>query len=95
MKGHGIIDTRKRFLEWLEMDEGKRGKRKVETDKEATQPPGKGFGKTIIMPIAVPGVGTSHPSSTPGVGLLRTPSRQNLNRDGSNGAIPLWSHTER
>jgi tRNA ligase len=63
MKGHGIIATRERFLEWLETDEGKRGKRKAETDKEATQPPGKEFGKTIIMPIAVPGVGMSHPSS--------------------------------
>jgi tRNA ligase len=94
-KGHGIIATRERFLEWLETDEGKRGKRKAETDKEATQPPGKKFGKTIIMPIAVPGVGMSHPSSTPGVGLLRTPSRQNLNRGGSKRAIPLRSHTER
>jgi tRNA ligase len=60
-KGHGIIATRERFLEWLETDEGKRGRRKAETDKEAAQPPGKKFSKTIIMPIAVPGVGTSHP----------------------------------
>jgi len=44
MKGHGIIATRERFLEWLETDEGKRGKRKAETDKGATQPPGKEFG---------------------------------------------------
>ena len=64
-------------------DDGKRGKRKAKTDKEATQPPGKEFGKTIIMPIAVPGVGTWYPSSTRGVGLLRTQSRQNLNRGGS------------
>jgi tRNA ligase len=95
MKGHGIIATRERFLEWLETDEGKRGRRKAETDKDAAQPPGKEFSKTIIMPIAVPGVGTSHPSSTRGVGLLRIPSRQNLNRGGSNRAIPLWTHTER
>jgi tRNA ligase len=94
-KGHGIIATRERFLEWLKTNEGKRGKIKAETDKEATRPPGKDFGKTIIMPIAVPGVGTSHPSSTRGVGLLRTPSRQNLNRGGSSRAIPLRSHTER
>jgi tRNA ligase len=94
-KGHGIITTRERFLEWLETDEGKRGKRKVETDKEATQPPGKEFGKTIIMPIAVPGVGTSHPSSARNVALLRTLSRQNLNLGGSNRAIPVQSHTER
>ena len=69
-KGHGIIATRERFLEWLETDEGKRGKRKAETVKEVTQRPGKEFGKTIIMPIAVPGVGTSYPSSTRGVSLL-------------------------
>jgi len=94
-KGHGIIDTRKRFLEWLDTNEGKRGKRKAETHKEATQPPGKEFGKTIIMPIAVPGVGMSYPSSTRGVGLLPTSSRQNLNRGGSNTAISLRSHTER
>ena len=95
-KGHGIIATRERFLGWLETDEGKRGKRKDETDKETTKPPVKEFGKTIIMPIAVPGVGTSHPLSTRGVGLLRTPSkRQNLNRGGLKRAIPLWSHTER
>lgn len=63
-KGHGIIATRDRFLEWLETEEGKRGRRKAETDEEVTKPPGKEFGKTIIMPIAVPGVGTSHSSST-------------------------------
>jgi tRNA ligase len=94
-KGHGVIATRERFLEWLETDEGKRGKRKAETDEEATQSPSKEFGKTIIMPIAVPGVGMSHTSSTCVVGLLRTPSRQNLNCSGSNRAIPLRSHTER
>ncbi len=95
MKGHGIIATRERFLEWLETEDGKTSKRKVETDKEARKPPGKEFGKTIIMPIAVPGVGGSHPLSTRGVGLLRIASRQNLNRGGSNRAFPLWSHTER
>ena len=31
-KGHGIIASRKQFLEWLETDEGKRGKKKAETD---------------------------------------------------------------
>jgi len=71
-KGHGIIATRERFLVWLETDEGKRGKRKAETDKEARQTPGKELGKTIIMPIAVPGVGTSHSSPTHGLGLIRT-----------------------
>jgi tRNA ligase len=63
-KGHGIIATRDRYLEWLETEEGTTGKKKAETEKEATHPPGKEFGKTIIMPIAVPGVGTSHSRST-------------------------------
>ena len=63
-KGHGIIATRELFLEWLKTEDGKKAKRKTETEKEATQPPGKVFGKTIIMPIAVPGVGMSHSSST-------------------------------
>ena len=63
-KGHGIIATRDRFLQWLETEEGTTGKKKSESEKEATHPPGKEFGKTIIMPIAVPGVGTSHSRST-------------------------------
>ena len=61
-KGHGIVATRDRFLEWLEG--GATGKKKPKTEKEATHPPGKEFGKTIIMPIAVAGVGTSHSRST-------------------------------
>jgi tRNA ligase len=56
-KGHGIISTRERFLEWLETEEGKRGRKKAEADEEASLPSHKSFGKTIIMPIAVPGVG--------------------------------------
>jgi tRNA ligase len=94
-KGHGIIATRERFLKWLETDEGKREKRKAEIDKEATQPLGKEFGKTTIMPIAVPGIGYSHPSSAHGIALLHTSSRQNINHGGSNGPIPVRTHTER
>ena len=94
-KGHGIIATRGRFLEWVETDEGKKSRRKAETDKEPAQPPGKTFSKTILMPIAVPGVGTSHPLSTHSVGLLRIPSRQNFNCGGFNRVIPLWTHTKR
>ena len=59
-KGHGIISTRERFLQWLETKEGRGKKKEVETVEEALQSPGKKFGKTIIMPVAVPGVGTSH-----------------------------------
>ena len=59
-KGKGIIATRERFLKWLETKDGKdeldetskEEEVKVEHDK-------KKFGKTIIVPIAVPGVGTS------------------------------------
>ena len=58
-KGHGIISTRERFLEWLETEEGKRGKKKAETEEEVGQTSDKTYGKTIIMPIAVPGVGAS------------------------------------
>jgi tRNA ligase len=52
------------------MDEGKRDKRKAKTDKEAMQPLGKEFGKTTIMPITVPSIGNSHPSSTHGVAFI-------------------------
>jgi tRNA ligase len=61
-KGRGIIATRDRFLEWLETEEGKAGKKKAET--EEVKPTGRAFGKTVIMPIAVPGVGSSRSPST-------------------------------
>jgi tRNA ligase len=92
-KGHGIIATRELFLEWLETEDGKKGKRKTETEMEATQPPGKVFGKTIIVPIAVPGVGTSHPVYSLHT-LTLTPPRQNINLSGSSRAVPFCSHTE-
>ena len=58
-KGHGIIATRERFLRWLETAEGKSDK-EVESAEEVPVASDKKFGKTIIMPIAVPGVGTFH-----------------------------------
>jgi tRNA splicing ligase len=36
-KRHRIIATHERFLEWLEMDDRKRGKKKAKTDKEVSQ----------------------------------------------------------
>jgi tRNA ligase len=61
-KGKGIIETRERFLQWMETDEGiellekaKKGKLSLGYDA------GKSFGKTIILPIAVPGCGTLFP----------------------------------
>ena len=53
VKGHGIIATRERFLRWLETAEGKSDENKTEVSAASN----KTFGKTIIMPIAVPGVG--------------------------------------
>ncbi|KAI9511017.1 RNA ligase-domain-containing protein [Russula earlei] len=55
--GHGIIATRNRFLKWLETEDGKRSKKQFEVDEKAIQPSGKQYGKTIIMPIAIPGAG--------------------------------------
>ena len=58
-RGHGIIATRERFLRWLETAEGENDK-KTEITERATVASDKKYGKTIIMPVAVPGVGTSY-----------------------------------
>lgn len=52
-KGKGIIATREKFLEWL-ADEGRESLTKVEESSDGTN---KTFGKTIIVPVAIPGVG--------------------------------------
>jgi len=57
MKGHGIIASRERFLEWLETEEGRGKKKTAEAGEEAPRSSSGNFGKTVIMPIAVPGVG--------------------------------------
>ena len=51
-KGKGIIATRERFLRWMETGEAK--EIAVDEDVSASN---IAFGKTIILPIAVPGVG--------------------------------------
>ncbi|KAF9652387.1 RNA ligase [Thelephora ganbajun] len=51
-KGKGIIATRERFLKWMETSEAK----EVAADEDASTP-NLTFGKTIILPIAVPGAG--------------------------------------
>ena len=56
-KGHGIIATRERFLRWLETAEREKDQEKVESGEEVVAALEKKFGKTIIMPIAVPGLG--------------------------------------
>ena len=58
--GHGIIATRERFFRWLETAKGESDENKVEVAEEVSAVPDKKFGKTIIIPIAVPGVGTLH-----------------------------------
>ncbi|KZV62827.1 hypothetical protein PENSPDRAFT_657792 [Peniophora sp. CONT] len=59
-KGRGIISTRERFLEWLESDEGKKqakaGVEEAAKEEEPAAVAGESR-KTIIVPIAIPGVG--------------------------------------
>jgi tRNA ligase len=67
-KGRNIIATRDRFLRWLETGEGRR--RLELNDKRSLSPTeGKGkaiykekrvWGKTVIVPVAVPGSGMLH-----------------------------------
>ncbi|KZT18944.1 hypothetical protein NEOLEDRAFT_1173320 [Neolentinus lepideus HHB14362 ss-1] len=59
--GRGIIATRERFLEWMRGDKGK-VRLQTETAEKPdeyglTEKENKKFGKTIIVPIAVPGSG--------------------------------------
>ncbi|KAH9830093.1 RNA ligase-domain-containing protein [Rhodofomes roseus] len=59
-QGKGIIATRERFLKWLESNEGRSAEKKVEEKQDVagtSGESGKQFGKTIIVPVAVPGVG--------------------------------------
>lgn len=62
-KGKGIIATRERFLQYMETKEGQAAVANLSADelaeslKNATLDPKKQFGKTIIVPVAVPGVG--------------------------------------
>ncbi|KJA13185.1 hypothetical protein HYPSUDRAFT_1080575 [Hypholoma sublateritium FD-334 SS-4] len=53
-KNKGIIARRERYLEYLKSDKG--GQELQEAEKEAAKAGGK-FGKTIIVPVAVPGCG--------------------------------------
>ncbi|PCH44649.1 hypothetical protein WOLCODRAFT_139122 [Wolfiporia cocos MD-104 SS10] len=59
-KGKGIIATRERFLKWMESEEGKGETKRMGDmleEKGLNPQDEKQFGKTIIVPIAVPGVG--------------------------------------
>ncbi|KDQ53731.1 hypothetical protein JAAARDRAFT_182862 [Jaapia argillacea MUCL 33604] len=59
--GHGIIATRERFLEWMKTKKGIEVSAAVEAAGDLNDPVQvdgeKQFGKTIIVPVAVPGVG--------------------------------------
>ena len=54
LKNKGIIATRLRYLDWLASEEGNKGIKALEEEEEDV----KTFGKTIIVPMAIPGCGT-------------------------------------
>ena len=57
-KGKGIIATRERFLKWLESSDGKLElENTAEEEIVQVKRDQKKFGKTIIVPVAIPGVG--------------------------------------
>ena len=59
-KGKGIIATREKFLAWLKSDSGERGLAAAEKDDEIVVPSSSkvcDFGKTVIIPVAIPGCG--------------------------------------
>lgn len=51
--GKGIIATRERFLKWFDSEQGKKD---LDNMADAKETP-KEFGKTIILPVAIPGCG--------------------------------------
>jgi len=58
MHNHGIIATRERFLKWCEEE----GHSKLAQDLEShagtvRESPKRNFGKTVIVPVAIPGCG--------------------------------------
>jgi tRNA ligase len=63
-KGKGIISTREKFLQWMTSEEGKKGLKLNEAAAAAavmgSKSPEKEFGKTIIVPVAIPGCGEPH-----------------------------------
>jgi len=88
-KGKGIIATRERFLKWRETGEGQ----KVVVDEDASTP-NVMYGKTIILPIAVPGVGECF--AFRGSKTIFSPShRQNVCLSRSRTYIWLRTYSER
>jgi len=58
-KGKGIIATRERFLQWLATEKGKNDLKGAKADTDGPEDSAKNFGKTIIVPVAIPGCGAS------------------------------------
>ena len=54
LKNKGITVTCLRYLDWLASEEGNKGIKALEEEEEDV----KTFGKTIIVPVAIPGCGT-------------------------------------
>ena len=78
-QGKGIIATRERFLKWLESAEGQQGQQATEEAGDVTvanSAPVKTFGKTIIVPVAIPGVGRSQRFETEQVLTFRYQARR-------------------
>ena len=59
-KGKGIISTRDKFLRWLETEKGTGALKTIgeKKDVEVAVEAAKTFGKTIIVPVAIPGCGS-------------------------------------
>ena len=88
-KGKGIIATRERFLQWMET--GEAGEAVVDEDAPAQDVT---FGKTIILPIAIPGVGKRFHFHD--FRIMFSPSpRQNLRLSGSRTPLWLWTYSKR
>jgi tRNA ligase len=94
-KGKGIIATREEFLKWLE---GEAGRKELEKAKKgataniSVEDKGKQFGKTIIVPVAIPGCGGSH--MTLSCLNLHCNYRENGRFGGAGAHIWIWAHPE-
>ena len=87
-KGKGIITTRERFLKWMETSEAK----EVALEDGASAPDVT-FGKTIILPIAIPGVGEGFPfRNSRAIFLLYY--RKDVYLGGSRISLRLWTHAK-
>lgn len=87
-KGKGIIATRDRFLEWMGTREAKEAA--VDEDIPALET----FGKTIILPIAVPGVGECFVFHNFRV-IFLPHCRKNVHLGGPRTSLWLRTHSKR